>query len=309
MNSIDIIQPFTEALDRRENTALTVQIIGGVGVAALLREDTVINTYNKEVIASPLLVLPTLRSDGTLRDLDVLVHSNRTDDIDFIEDIAKDTVGKELDLSVFGFKSEKSLQKQISHPLGLAAFKAFLSDRYVTSDGMVKSLYPFSAPINPESLETWNLMIGDMHVPIPNPAMSIINYTNRSISGLRRKDKSKVEQLADNVFTKAPELRDWAIEGPGASQVELGLLFRSLTQKKNHSDVFNINRPILTKDELVEHEYFMLPEYDHQQKLRILAVAAFKAGGLNFFESNSLIVTLWQKYAERHAAKSIVKND
>jgi hypothetical protein len=177
----------------------------------------------------------------------------------------------------------------------------------VSSDGMVKSLFPFAVPLDMESLETWTLSVGNMHAPIPNPAMSIINYTNRSISGVRPKDAAKVERMAASVFDKSPELRDWALDGPGSKQVELGLLLRSLSPDGGHVDYFKIGRPIIPQDDLIEHEMFMLPNLSEKRKRRIARLAVIKANGLSFFESNPMVVALWQKFVERRI-DTVVKN-
>jgi len=204
-NSIDVLRPLAEALDKEP---IEVQIIGGVNSAALVHPDTVIDADSKTVIAPSLLHLPTQRNDAakTRRDLDILVKSSNPDVIERVERIVDETVGTALERSVFGIVPEKVLRRQLRHRFGFTALKTFLSDRYVhpddidTPDGvdspdrMIRSLFPFGVPIDSESLESWTLTVGDMHVPIPNPAMSIINYTTRSISGVRPKDKKKLKK-------------------------------------------------------------------------------------------------------------------
>jgi len=113
--------------------------------------------------------------------------------------------------------------------------------------------------------------------------------------------------MTTNVFAKSPELRDWAVEGHGASQVDLGLLLRSLTPNKKHPDYFRTNRPILPVSELADSEHFMLPHLTDSAKRRIVAVAALKANLLSFFESNPIFVSLYQKYVEKYMGL-IVKN-
>ena len=335
-NSFEVIKPFAEALEKgsnfRQNFQPTVQIIGGVNSAALTHSDTVIDFENKEVIAPDSLDLPTLRPNGSLRDLDVLVLSSSLDDIQSVENLIRETVRGELDPSVFSLKNEESLKKQILKPLfGFAAIRTCLSDRYVVSEntersllpytspihslrtgrgyGMVKSLFPLATPIEQESLETWTLSVGDAHIPVPNPAMTIINYTNRSIRGIRSKDKAKVEKMASMVFSKAPKLREWAIYGPGSDQVYLGELLKSLTPNKDHGDIFGVGNmgSRMSRSNLAEHESFMAKDLSHEEKCQILAVAAIKASLLSFAESNKFISTFFQRFVERRI-DSIVKN-
>jgi len=328
-NSIEITNRFTRTLEWDPEPI--VQIIGGVNTVALVNPDTVIDTKRKEVIAPESLFLPNIRDDGTLRDLDVLVLSSEASYVSYVSRKVDEAIGKDLDGSVFGIRPESVLHSQIKNAFGVAALKTFLSDRYYVSNetksfmspdsapicgtdngyqyGIVKSLFPFAAPIHPESLETWTLKVGEIDIPIPNPAMSIINYTNRSISGLRPKDRLKVENMAAIVFEKAPELREWAIKGPGSDQFKLGTIIRSLNPNRPAVNLFGTDYydRTLTISELAEHETFMLKELGHEQKCRIVGLAALKAQSLSFFESNPTIVTVFQKFLERNL-DSIVNN-
>jgi hypothetical protein len=308
-------------LERR--SVENVQIIGGINTVALTHPETVIDFKAKEVIAPTNLDLPTVRDDkaGTLRDVDIFVKSSDPREIHNVSEFAEVTIGSELEKSIFGIVPGEALESQMRHPLGIAAFKTFLSDRYevtgklelpdgmIPSSGMVKSLFPFAVPLDEEALETWTLTVGRMHAPIPNPAMSVINYTTRSISGVRPKDAKKVENMAEAVLKKSPELRDWALDGPGAPQVELGLLLRGLTPKKAHVDYFDSGKPVLTPQEMTESELFMLPNIRTTEKLHIIGRAAHKAVVLNFFESNPTFVSIWQNGIERtRLIDNIVKN-
>jgi len=321
-NCIDVVKPLTDllVLDNRLREGLhgsyymigqspIVQIIGGVNTAALEHPETVIDVENKEIIAPESLHLPTYRADGTLRDLDILVQSDDKTSINHVDKLAKQIIGDSLDVSAFGYKSGEILESQIKHPFGFIALKTFLSDRYCMSDEtMQKALFPFAVEMDQASLETWSLLVGDTVIPVPNPAISAINYTNRSISGVRPKDRAKIDRMTDVVFNKAPELKDWAVDGPGASQVALGGLLRSLLPNKNHPNYFGLSERRLTKDDLAEHDMFMVPELSHESKRRIVAAAAIKASILSFGESNPFIVSFWQRHIERNI-DTIVKNE
>lgn len=303
-NSIEVIKPFA---DWAMQTSANIQLMGGIGSAALAHDGTRIDMDNKEVVVPDDFELSTQRDNGTLRDLDVLVQSSSPDAIDGVEEVVSLTIGNALEHSVFGFRSAEALARRQNHPLGFVAFKTFLSDRYEQSDGMVKSLVPFSVPIDPESLETWTLAIGDMRVPIPNPAMSLINYTNRSITGVRPKDKDKLDKIITTTFSKEPLLREWAVDGPGREQAILGSVLRSLTADKNHGDPLGLDLSIMTPAELIQHASFMFPDLDARVQRVILGTAMFKAGALASLEANPTIVALWQAHAEPHA-DTITKN-
>lgn len=307
-NCIDIIRP----LEKHVGRLADFQLIGGVGSAALSNLETTIDVGNKEIIAPHDLYLSQRRSDSakSLRDLDVLVLSDDKTVIKELRETIEGIIGERLEPSVFGLKSTEALAKQMRNPLGLAAIKTFVSDRYVLPDGMVKSLLPFSVSINPESLETWTLVAGGVRLPVPNPAMSIINYTNRSITGVRPKDMDKISKMSDVIFSKAPELRPWALDGPGSEQFELGLLLQALTPNKQHPDYFKSGRPIPAFDTLAENKAFMFPDLNQRQKNHILIEAVIKARILSLAESNPELVSYFQKFLERISiVKSIVNND
>ena len=283
-----------------ERSTPDFQIIGGVGTVALINPDTTIDVDRKEVVAPSSLFLSNRREGGTLRDLDILVLSSDPNKIHRINSIVSDTVGDKLEPSVSNIKPEKALQQQLRKPLGMTAIKSFLSYRYEYKGNIVKALFPFAVPIAPESLETWTLKVKDMKIPIPNPAMSISSYLNRSVIGLRPKDREKVNKMATNVFSKAPELMEWVTKGPGANQVDLGLLLRSLTPYRRHDDIFNLKKPILPMSNLAEHEYFMLPESSPMMKRMIIGQTAIKALLLYGIESNKTIGTFLRQFAQHH---------
>jgi hypothetical protein len=216
-----------------------------------------------------------------------------------------------LEQSVFSIVSGDKLRKQLAHPFGMAAVLAVVSDRYgrpsgidlpegmVSSGGMVKSLFPFAVPLEPESMETWSLLVKNMRVPIPNPAMSVINYATRSITGVRAKDADKIDTMATSVLQKAPELRDWAVDGPGAKQLGLGLLLRSLTPNHAHVDYFGTGRPIVPLSDLADNEMFMLPNRSDEEKRLMIAETALKAKLISYFESKQAFVSWWQNHIEQ----------
>ncbi len=307
-NSLEVIRPFVDRIQSQPD----VQIMGGLGSAALASPNVAISYDAKEVRVPAGFNLSVLREDKTLRDVDVLVLSSDAARIAEVDVELEETVGAGLERSVFGIRPKEALAAQIENPLGFRAFRTFVSDRYdLGNNDLVKALYPFMVPIHPESLETWNLYIGDEQpIPIPHPGTTIANYTNRSISGIRPKDVSKVANVAHNVFTKAPELREWLIDGAGASQLELSALVASLLKDRQAIEgvLKDIELPKYTQAELMEHAAFIPRDLTSTRvKQQIIATAAFKAEGLHFFESNKHVVSAWQKYAEKRAT-AIVKN-
>lgn len=307
-NSLEIIRPFVERLETQPD----VQIMGGLGSAALASSDVELSFDRKEVYIPAGFNLSAHRPDGTLRDVDVLVLSSDPSRISEVSDELEAAVGGALERSVFGIRPRQALAAQIEDPLGFRAFRTFVSDRYDLGDGeLVKALFPFWVPLHQESLESWALHIGDEPpIPIPHPGATLANYTNRSISGVRPKDATKVAAIAANVFAKAPELKEWLVDGNGASQLELSALIASLSKDRRAIEaVFqDIPFPTYSHEELLHHEAFIPRDLaSRRTKQQIIATAAFKAEGLHFFESNKYIVSAWQRFAEKRA-QAIVKN-
>ena len=234
-NCVDIVRPFVAELANRGIT--NVQVMGGVGSVALAHEATIIVPDERRVIAPDKLELPNYRGNRikTLRDLDALVKSTDQAEVDAAQSVGEDVIGKRLQMSFFGFRPMAQFEGDARNPL-MASAKRFVGDRYVLEeDGEIiaakKALFPFAVDIPEETVETWHLSVGehDPHpTPIPHPATTIANYITRSVSGLRRKDSDKIGRVADNVFAKAPEMRDWLLDGPGRSQIELAQAISSI---------------------------------------------------------------------------------
>lgn len=310
-NSIEIIQPFVERIAE----ARDVQILGGLGMAALVQPNIIIENDDRRVIVPEMPFLPAHREDGTKRDVDVLVLSSDPARVSEVSTMLDDSIGDALEKSVFDIRPSETLRKQLVDPLGFRALRTLLSDRYekdpYASGEYVKSLFPFSVPLTPDALETWTLVLGQdgIEVPIPHPGTTLANYTNRSISGLRPRDADKITHVAENVFGVAPEIKDWMMDGPGKSQIELSTAIASLRHpdRKNLPLIDGLKVNTYSHDELMDHPSFMIPEYSKRHKRAVIGRAVFKAHALNAFESNPLVVTLWRQFAE-HGTDAIIKN-
>ena len=315
-NCLDIVRPFIEELQTQETPE--VQIMGGVGSAALKHAGTVILPEEKRIVTSkdflrdsagrPNQDLSIRRANGTLRDLDALVLSEKQADIDHVETIARQTINDRLDISIFGLRDGDYLEKQLQNPLGFTAARAFLSDRYVQNDGqIIKALFPFGVSMDKEVLEGWDLQVGDETYPVLNPAVAVLNYLTRSISGLRRKDFDKVQSMAGHVFTKSPELLDWTVDGPGQSHLELAGVLQTLRRSNSWpprkktlkiGDAFEVKSDSIRA--LREHPAFLLRESESEVQNFTLFWSATKSRGLGIGESSEKLVEIYQKFAEKH---------
>lgn len=298
-SSVDAIRPFCEILRHRKDLP-TTQIIGGICMAALAHQDTIIDAENHLIIAPDSADLSNRRDDGTKRDCDILVVSSDPTNVDCL---ARECIEPNLDVSAFGLKPFNDLTDVSPYMPGnaLDIKHTYLSERYEDSENnIIRAVYPWSVPIDPSCFETWTLNIKDTEIPVPNPAMSLVNYATRSISGLRSKDEAKVLRASNNVLSKAPELRDWAFDGPAADQVELARIIRSLTPALNKPDIFGFGERNYTRQELADHEAFMSAELPEVMRRRIVGEAAFKAYVLATGESFGFIRTFWYNHVENN---------
>lgn len=194
------IKPFVDAFASDP----TVQIIGGVGTAALCSASSEIDLHAKTITVPDDFTLSSRRADGTLRDVDVLVLSADRGRIRQVQDVLGAVLDASLEPSVFGIRPVKQLYRQLHEPLHPSNLGIFLGDRYesLDGDGYVRALFPFMTPLSEESLEPWMLQRGEMAIPVPNPATSLINYFARSITGLRHKDTAKVQEMGTHDIQK-----------------------------------------------------------------------------------------------------------
>lgn len=299
-NCVDIVRPFTEALGDREN----VQLIGGIGSAALSHPGTIIVPGERRIIAPSDLQLPQYRPDGNLRDFDVLVLSTDREQVDEIEDIARQTIGNELELSVFDLRPIDHLPQMQAHPL--RALKQFVSDRYAYEDERLgvrvvrRALFPFQVKMDLDTLGGWRLYVGEKDpypAPVPHPGTVILNYLTRSISGLRAKDESKVAAMSDAIITKDPTMRDWMIDGPGNSQMEFARILQRLSRPGELAVGQHLTVTPVSGN-LSSHTAFMLPDSLEAIRRTVLDISYAKARGTRFFEQQDWIVTLWQRHME-----------
>jgi hypothetical protein len=250
--------------------------------------------------------------------------SSHPADIKEVTEFAAMTIRDRLKIEIFGFHDSEEVDALVATPLSFRSLSSSFSDRYLEGERLYvpnatearKVLFPFSVPMDPETLETWTLQIGEdensVEVPVPAPGTVILNYLTRSISGLRTKDAEKIDKVATAVLAKCPETLDWIIDGPGSSQFELARILHTLREPKYAP------RPLkLASDKLVvralrygsipEHEAFLLRDNDNTTQGLSIRLSSLKARGLHLSESNPRIVSLWQRYGEDHV-KSILHN-
>jgi len=308
----EIVQPFVDVANYRQDLA-QFQIIGGNGSAALKDPATEIDLDAGIIVASNKVNLPRLRDDGTLRDMDVLVLSTNPEEVEAVRELAEGVVADELEVSVFGLKSSVQLADQMSSPVKSSA-KVFLSDRYIndhidTKHGDFvygnKAIYPFRGRV-PEDFMTTSVLVTegvDGDIPTSHPGATILNYLTRSISGLRPKDEVKVQDIADNLLGRYPELKEWIIDGPGKGTFEFARILLTLRESKRNPSVLEVGRHLHVEpynyDDLVDLDTFIAPNLSPAGQKAVVAVAHAKSRVLHVAESQQKIVTWFQTHMEQ----------
>jgi hypothetical protein len=304
-NCVDIVRPFSEAISERDD----VQVIGGIGSAALADRSTVIIPNEKRLVAPPEIFLSQYRDDGNLRDFDALVLTTDGSLLREVEADGAATIGSQLELSFFDLKPAARLDNHKQHPI--KSLGQFVADRYVSQaetgeiSSAQKSLFPFALPMDLETLETWRLFIGEKDpypLPIPHPASTVLNYLTRSVSGLRPKDTPKINALVKNILNKSPAMLDWIMDGPGESQIELAKIFQTLRS----SGSLAVGEAIVIDpytESLRTHRGFMIPEAPAAVQSTVMGTTYAKSRALFAVESNPRVVTFWQRVGEKRAGK------
>lgn len=173
-------------------------VVGGLGLHAVTHAEKI--DWDDHVVRIGNIYLPRRReSNGTVRDLDTLVHTTGT--VAAYRDEMKDALGGLLVPSVFGLRPYgtplMNTLKGLSH---------FTGDRYLKEgNGGEKELYwrlaGSETKIPLESLDPWRVeQDGQTVCTIPGPVAQLGAYMNRSITGMRKKDERKLTGLINVVM-------------------------------------------------------------------------------------------------------------
>ena len=307
---IDVLRPFFKEFGDDSR----VQLMGGIGSAALRDPDSQLSVRDEVVTLPTGLDVSVRRDNGTPRDVDVLVTTADRAFRDQVQKRLEEIVNRRLEVSVFGLLGPEKLRRSLAQPLGLTALMTFLADRYKhpdsAQDGYAKALFPFMVPLDGAALRPWRLEIDNQtSVHIPHPTGSLGSYIGRSISGVRAKDKAKIGVMSEQLARRSPELIEWLYDGPGASQLELARLIHSAgVGVAPLNEVLPFSVTALSRQELMEHEGWMMAKAPRWQQHAALGMFGLKARALRGVESSALVRQLWQQFAERRVGAAIVEN-
>ena len=274
-----------------------IQLLGGVTALSLCEAQS-IDDETSTIVATPDLFLPTVRDNETKRDLDVLALTDDSDEIARLNETISGIVDNRLEVEVFGLRPKDVLERQKTRPLGFSAFKTFVSDRYGNpNSGVVKALFPFVVPLNQEALHTWQVQVGKSVLPVPAPSATVLNYTQRSIGGLRGKDKQKWTDTINRLGEIGYPLDEHLQDGAFADQARLTAMIDSLKKPKEASATNILGLPRFSNEQLFEAVSNTIP--DHRIARSALVIARFKSKVMSAAEGSDRIVAFWQKHIEQ----------
>lgn len=181
-------------------------LVGGMASGPLSEGAYELDVAERTIIADAAR-LPSVRDNGTRRDIDVLVLSADEARIGRAADAVQAVIGDALEVSVFGIEDHEALMTRGSRVARL--FKDFLSHRTVDEDGNHHYvLGPIDQPVPEESYEPWQLVTPKGQFQVMHPVAQLHCYDMRSLSGPRAKDAPKVARMRANVAEHAALARD-----------------------------------------------------------------------------------------------------
>lgn len=191
-------QMIREIEDYCHKNAVDHRFVGGVSYGGLLNERTTysIDIKNRTIKLRGHNPLVLLRSDGTVRDIDIIFLTQEAEVISklkkFINKLKWDTRLK------ISFTPSISFEGPIPFT-GATISGQFL--QYVTEIGLKNGAYylifdQVVQPISYASLEPWTLVLGDgLTYTTRNPIADFLAYQFRSPSGIKPKDVEKLSHL------------------------------------------------------------------------------------------------------------------
>ncbi len=306
-DSYDIVRPFLDAHADEPD----IFVIGGLGSRALSHSDVRISEQ-EHVIAVPNLAIPSVREDGTVRDVDVFVNSADPIRTQRVEAHLNEVINDQLTASVCNIADGAFIEKELATPFSVKStlLSGYVSNRYTGPIGneaeIRRYIFPFSAPLALEHFDQWRVEVKDsgLVIPVPSPASTLSNYLVRSVIGLRPVDQEKTWRNAATVREKAPKQWEWLVDGGGKNHLDLSQLLRSLHRRggERHLVSFEVlpglTRPFLSHEALAEHELFAAKGLGHSQRNMLLAIGSRKSDLTLFFEEHPHVKAWYRTHIE-----------
>jgi hypothetical protein len=305
MNVLDTLQPFNEQVIA---AGIDYQWLGGAASKSLLDPGVTIDESAREIRLPGDFWVDQFRKppNNSGVDFDGLSRSTCDDIVTKLAEIGDRTVGDAMKMHFFKIHDRREVSDMVAHPFGRSARYMSTADRFVTADknGMaigdsyMKVCFPFGVDAPIETMETWQLLVGDRPpIPTPHPAMMIVNNLTRSIAGPRAKYKDKNGLMLSHVRRSMPGVNEYLIDGPGQSHLQLASIFRTMGSHTIPAKPIIIDRyvvqPALTMRDIRNHEAFLLRNEPADLQRRVLALTKVRALIVGAVEDN--IMDWWEQ--------------
>lgn len=179
------------------------RVVGGVALKAILESYSI--DWLKHTIAIDTDVsLSNVRPNGTLRDLDVLIPTIDGRQLELARREIDENVDHKMVVSAFGLRPYEENRRGLFD---------FVGSRYLQElpDGSRKLFWRLGGietEIPMQALEPWQVVRrGQVLFDTISPVAHLGAYINRSITGVRPKDREKLAEL-NQVITPNDKLRD-----------------------------------------------------------------------------------------------------
>lgn len=190
--------------------------VGGLVTDALLMPTTRIDNDARMIVVDSDSVIPTLRPNGTVKDIDLLAftanHSAVKEGLDAVSDVVAQNYPR-TSVSLSGYDT--------GHHEG--HFQFVTRTVYQNDATVALSMGAIRQEIPRWHLEdSWSLWYGDAYMNILHPAAHLASYKVRSITGVRPKDADKVRALQARLQDELPpeELNMYDVWGQFAETVQ-----------------------------------------------------------------------------------------
>lgn len=164
-------------------------VVGGLVTDALLDERTVIDSDNRTVIVDNDSIVPTVRPNGTMKDIDMLAFTPCVDSVHESLGEVRHRLREhfpQTSVSLSGYETEHNdTRLQI-----VARTVVHDEETLCLSMGSVRQEIP-AAHLE----DTWRLAYRDMELSVLHPVAHLMSYRARSLAGVRPKDARKVGLL------------------------------------------------------------------------------------------------------------------
>lgn len=170
------------------------RFVGGVSFGGLLNDKTIckIDIPNRTMYLKDYNPPFLMRLDGTLRDIDIILFEKDKKKIQLLKDFVEKLRKTYLPFPLI------SIEATIYPSLGRRnPALQFVTAYEVDSDNHLHLAFDVIIyPISWRSVEAWTLVLDNkVKLTVRNPIADFYAYSFRSPSGIKPKDKSKVEQL------------------------------------------------------------------------------------------------------------------